>query len=138
MRLIWVGCIVFAMGFGLGCPDVPPPPGESRLLNQGMVRCGQDEMGETVRCDIGGDLVCCVDGDDRRCVEPGACGDTPLHCDDPSDCSDGQVCCGGPDWSRCMAPGDCDWAESCVTDWNCERGQICRENYFVSDIYLCD
>lgn len=120
----------------VGCTIVPVEPGETREANQESIRCGQVD-GEWVRCDMNAGEICCV-GDSRSCTTADACSDTPLHCDDPSDCGEGEICCGDFGGSTCKTADECGARHSCVTDWNCESGQICRENFFVSDIFLCD
>jgi len=119
------------------CNVVPPPAGETRALNEARVRCGS-EAGETSRCDLTAGEVCCIDGDNRTCMRAEACESTALHCDDPTDCPAGQICCGDVGTSECRPASECSGKPSCVSDWNCATDQICRENFFVSDIFVCD
>ena len=141
MKCVFITVSLCAMAIG-GCTRVLPPCGETRVENEGFVNCGFDDDDEAIRCDVAANEACCVagGGDSRQCLPDGECGDVENLCDDSTDCAEGQICCGNMNGSRCQDGDDCGGSrvESCVVDWNCPRGQICRENEFVSEIFLCD
>jgi hypothetical protein len=111
----------------LASPPPPPSTGPSRAT----IACG------SARCNVGDDF-CYVQErtNTARCLPLadetlyGNMDDLILHCDDTTDCSEGQLCCGGsftgtgPTYQRC-SKNRCPSYEACVPGALCSAGLTC-------------